>query len=340
MDGLPGFDLDRRVTRGRHTGFTKRDAMLRDINALLAHADRHGTQVLHSVNVFQVKVTYAHKYDQLGREYARAVGSLPTLQGMGGGIRKTIAEGLYWDLDFEDCYNTILFAVAQHYEFPPEIIELLRELTQDKDTLRQEVARFYECNVKAAKNLLLKHWMGGRVPQWLKDFHISDDVCARTSRDGHHPIVPRLEDAAPKVLTLMLDKIAPLRPFLERVNEQRSRAHRAPKTEYTALSYGLQTIECNLLRETERQLAQLGYKMEHASKQFDGLYVWRDGRTGPFPQDQLDQITEALATFDVGGGLRVPMKLAEKDVKSPYSITQRVAQQAAQQDDDDASEYF
>ena len=69
--------------------------------------------------------------------------------------------------------------------------------------------------------------------------------------------------------------------------------------------------------------------MKHASKQFDGFYVWRDGRTGPFPQDQLDQITAALATFDVGGGLRVPMKLAEKDVKSPYSIAQR---------DDDASD--
>jgi hypothetical protein len=119
------------------------------------------------------------------------------------------------------------------------------------------------------------------------------------------------------------------------VNGTRHIVHKA--SDYLATLEDTDRVIHACERETECELAQLGYQMKHASKQFDGLYVWRDGRTGPFPQDQLDQITAALATFDVGGGLRVPMKLAEKDVKSPYSITQRVAQQAGPDDGSDIS---
>lgn len=50
-----------------------------------------------------------------------------------------------------------------------------------------------------------------------------------------------------------------LRPFLEQVNEQRARVRQEPKTEYTATSYGLQTIEDKLLGETERLLHTKGY---------------------------------------------------------------------------------
>jgi hypothetical protein len=311
--GLAGWNLDREVTHGKNKRLTKRGAMVRDIQTLLQHGKDHGAEesgLIHST------VTYEYKYDSLGRRYARA--GVPTLQGMAGGVRKTAAEGIYWDMDFEDCYNTILYAVSKHYNFPTDLRELLHELTEDKDEVRKDVARFYGCTVKAAKNLLLKHWMGGKVNKWLRDFKISQDVCARVARDGHHPIVPRLEAAAPRVCTMMINSIAPLRPFLEHVNEERSRAGQEPKTEYTALSYGLQTIEDKLLGETERLLHTKGYGVD--SCQFDGLYVARNGATGDFPEEIRCYVQDNLAILDVGAGLKVPMKLAEKTVKTPYNL--------------------
>ena len=62
-------------------------------------------------------------------------------------------------VDFQDCYNTILYAVAKHFHFLEDLIKLLYDMTEDKDKFRQDVARFYGCTPKAAKNLLLKHWM-------------------------------------------------------------------------------------------------------------------------------------------------------------------------------------
>ena len=102
---------------------------------------------------------------------------------MGGGIRKTAGEGTYWDLDFQDCYNTILYAVAFANTFtsPEDLIKLLYDMTEDKDQFRQDVAHFYGCTPKAAKNLLIKHWMGGGVKKWLKDYDISPDVRARVA---------------------------------------------------------------------------------------------------------------------------------------------------------------
>ena len=117
---------------------------------------------------------------------------------------------------------------------------------------------------------------------------------------------------------MMVNSIAPLRPFLEHVNEQRSRAGQEPKTEYTALSYGLQTIEDKLLGETERLLHTKGYGV--GSCQFDGLYVARNGVMGDFPEEIRCYEQDNLAILDVGAGLKVPMKLAEKTVKTPYNL--------------------
>jgi hypothetical protein len=119
---------------------------------------------------------------------------------------------------------------------------------------------------------------------------------------------------------MMVDDIAPLRPFLEHVNEQRSRADLEPKTEYTALSYGLQTIEDKLLGETERILHTRGYVV--GSCQFDGLYVERGGATGGFLEEVRCYVQDNLATFGVGAGLKVPMKFAEKGVKTPYNLNE------------------
>lgn len=310
-DKLPGFNLDRRITDGRNQGITKREAMIQDLKRLLAHGKKYGAE--HS-GLVKISTTYEFKYQELGREYAVAHGDVPTLQSVGGGIRKTACEGLYWDLDFQDCYNTILYAVAQHYKFPADIIELLRTMTEDKDRTREDVARYYTCPPKAAKNLLIKHWMGGKVHQWLKDHNITWDA-----REEHHPIVRQLEDAAPRVCTLVLDTIPVLRPFLKEVNEQRKRDRQPLKTDYTALSYGLQTIERKLLTRMLHQLEDHRYRVD--SKQFDGLYVWRDGKNGPFPNVIKEDIMGALARLDLGGGLHVPMRVEEKPVKSPYNLS-------------------
>ena len=54
-------------------------------------------------------------------------------------------------------------------------------------------AEYYQCSPKAAKNLLFKHWMGGKVRKWLKDFNVIWDASER-----HHIIVTQLEEAAPR----------------------------------------------------------------------------------------------------------------------------------------------
>ena len=307
--GLHDFNLDRQITGGHYHNQTKRAAMIRVIDQLLAYAESNG-----ATDTIRVPVTYNYKYAQLGRRYAHA--DVPTLQGMPSGVRKTACEHLYWDLDFEDCYNTILYAVAQHFRFPDNLIDLLKRLTEDKKTTRQNVAQFYQCSEKAAKQLLIKHWMGGRVGKWLKDFEISEDICARVARDGHHPLVVRLEDAAPQVRDLMIAKVPDLEPFLQRVNEERRRAGEEPKTRYTALSYGLQTVEDKLLTKLQDILESRGYTV--GSLQYDGLYVFRNGTQGDFPRTVIREIDAELGQVDVGGGLRVPMKLSEKAVKTPY----------------------
>ena len=309
--GLQELGLDRMVTDGRNKGMTKRDAMVRDITALIEYGRQNHVQ---DDGVIEVSVTYHYKYTQLGRRYADA--QVPTLQSMGSGIRKTAGEGTYWDLDFQDCYNTILYAVAKHFHFPEDLIKLLYDMTEDKDKFRQDVAGFYGCTPKAAKNLLLKHWMGGKVGKWLKDFDISLDVRARVATEGHHEVVGRLEDAAPRVRDLMIAAIPALEPFLEEVNAERSRAGEQPKTRYTAMSYGLQDIEDKLLAKLQEILKSKGYTV--GSLQYDGLYVERNGAQGDFPRDLLKEIEAELAKVDVGGGLTVPMKLDEKDVQTPY----------------------
>ena len=50
----------------------------------------------------------------------------------------------------QDCYNTILYAVAKHCHFPEDLIQLLYDMTEDKDKFRQDVARFYGCTPKVA----------------------------------------------------------------------------------------------------------------------------------------------------------------------------------------------
>ena len=56
------------------------------------------------------------------------------------------------------------------------------------------------------------------------------------------------------------------------------------------------------------------------SKQYDGLYLFREGVEGDFPLDVLRDAEAYMASKDLGGGLHVPMKLKEKSVRGPYPL--------------------
>ena len=60
--------------------------------------------------------------------------------------------------------------------------------------------------------------------------------------------------------------------------------------------------------------------MTRLSKQYDGLYLWRGGVQGGFPLATLRDAEESMAAMDLGGGLKVPMKLKEKRVRCPYQL--------------------
>jgi hypothetical protein len=98
----------------------------------------------------------------------------------------------------------------------------------------------------------------------------------------------------------------------------RKRNGREPKNLWTAVHYGLQTVERKLLGHLRDFMSERGYNVDILSKQYDGLYLWRDYKTGAFPLNLLRTAEIHLASQDLGGGLKVPMKLKEKSVKCPY----------------------
>ena len=63
------------------------------------------------------------------------------------------------------------------------------------------------------------------------------------------------------------------------------------------------------------------------SLEYDGLKVWRNGETGEFPKEVLRKAEDFLAKQDLNEGgsipVRVPMKLAEKPLKSAYAAVLR-----------------
>ena len=317
-DGALGLDVERTQARPwpqvAHSS-TKRQDLTADCNKLLRMCD-DGDQ-----DTFSYTVGYSYKYAQLGREYAIGGGNA-TLQSLSGTVRKTVCEGLCWDIDFVNCFNVILLGAARHWEWPDEIVDLLVEIVDDRATVHKELIGYYGCSEGAAKVLIIKHWGGGKAKAWLRDKKnkISNDVKAKVSDEGHHRIVKELERIAPTVLQLFLDKFPEMKAMLVDVNNQRIRDRREPKNEYTALHYGLQTVESKLLGHLEAFLVeQHEYRVD--SKQYDGLYVHRGDETdGEFPLGTLRDAEAYMAAQDLGGGLKVPMKLKEKSVRCPYAL--------------------
>eukprot|EP01045_Picozoa_sp_COSAG04_P010587 COSAG04_NODE_651_length_11559_cov_6.052880_8_plen_1525_part_00 len=310
--GLQDERLGLDVVRAQD-GETKRQVMARDCRRLILLQDDADEDLARST------VAYEYKYAQLGRRYAIGGGSA-TLQSVAGTVRKTVCEDLYYDLDFVNCFNVILFAAALHWQWPEEIVSLLRAVVQQRDRVHDELMGYYGCTEGAAKVLVIKHWGGGKVGAWLRDASnkISTEVLAKIGAHGHHRVVCDLERLAPKVCDLFLDRFPEMRAMVQDVNRLRAREGKAPKTEYTALHYGLQTVEDKLLSALETFLERRNYTV--GSLQYDGLYVHRGGADGGFPAATLREAEAFLARQDVGGGLTVPMRLKEKGVRCPYQL--------------------
>eukprot|EP01046_Picozoa_sp_COSAG06_P027748 COSAG06_NODE_2467_length_6812_cov_3.322211_1_plen_222_part_00 len=186
----------------------------------------------------------------------------------------------------------------------------------------RRIMQFYNCSRKAAKQLVIKHLHGGKVRQWLVDWKIADDICARTAQSGHCKIVMDLERESAAVAKFFLKNYPEFQQLLEQIQEQ-ERANRVESHNMsgpmTALAHGLATFEDRLLKHLETFLRGKGYRVD--SLEFDGLKVYRNGDTGAFPTAVLREAEQYLAQQDIGGEkhtVRVPMKLAEKPMDSAY----------------------
>jgi hypothetical protein len=188
--------------------------------------------------------------------------------------------------------------------------------------------QFYECDRHAAKNLVLKHLHGGKVRKWLTDFNISKDVCAKVAKVDHHRIVTSLEKECEDITKFFMDTFPEFKDLLQQIH-RKQRADgvldKNLKRDVTALAHGLATFEDRLIRSLEQFLKEEGYRVD--SLEYDGLKVWRAGETGEFPKEVLRKAEDFLAKQDLNERgsvpVRVPMKLAEKPLKSAYAAVLR-----------------
>ena len=88
---------------------------------------------------------------------------------------------------------------------------------------------------------------------------------------------------------------------------------------YSALSFLMAMLEDNLLQHLEIYLQSKGYRVD--SLEFDGLKPRRrDGEDGAFPEQTLRDAESYLASKTLRGGVKIPMKLSEKELKTPYNL--------------------
>jgi hypothetical protein len=199
---------------------------------------------------------------------------------------------------------------------------MLAMYVNQRDQILGRLMQFYDCSRKAAKELILKHLHGGKVNKWLSDWNIRDDICARAAREGHSRIVVDLERESKAIAEFFVDSFPEFGELLERIlTQERANGVAAhnQSTIMTALAHGLATFEDRLLTKLESFLSGKGYRVD--SLEFDGLKVFRNGDTGPFPTDVLREAERYLAQQDVGGGTHaicIPMKLEEKSMASLY----------------------
>jgi effector-binding domain-containing protein len=183
-------------------------ALIRDIEKLVLQCEDGSDEAT-------TTVTYHYKYNQLGRRYSKA----PAFQTLDGGLRKLIAAPYYWDLDFENCYPVLLTSICDCLKKPGGT-PILKMFVHQRQQLMRRIMQFYNCSRKAAKQLVIKHLHGGKVRQWLVDWKIADDICARTAQSGHCKIVMDLERESTAVAEFFLKNYPEFQQLLEQIQEQ------------------------------------------------------------------------------------------------------------------------
>ena len=301
--------------------------LLRDIAAFMA--------MPHDGGAGSNAVQYHYKFgDQLARRYARSA----SFQNITGGLRKTLAQRFYWDLDFENSYPTILTHTFAGKGGDLARIPVFARYCQSERTREaclEEIVAFYDVSRKAAKCCFLAHCHGGQMDGrrwtdadgreqrtgWMNEWDVSDEVRVKASRQGHLQLVQDFAKECDVVCALLTDQYPEFKDTLAQVNQRlpADKQKTGRMGRYSALSYLMATLEDNLLQNLETFLQSKGYQVD--SLEFDGLKpLRRDGEDGAFPEAFLREAEEYLAAIDLRGGVRIPMKLSEKPLLSPYGL--------------------
>jgi hypothetical protein len=197
------------------------------------------------------------------------------------------------------------------------------------------VMNYYSVGRKAAKSCFLAHLHGGgmdghrwtdasdreHTTGWMNEWEVSDAVRLKVSRDGHMPLIANFAKECDVVCRALTNAYPEFSDTLKQVNL------RLPDTKkktgrmgvYSALSFLMATLEDNLLQHLEIYLQSKGYRVD--SLEFDGLKPRRrDGEYGAFPEQTLRDAKSYLASKTLRGGVKIPMKLSEKELKTPYNL--------------------
>jgi hypothetical protein len=253
------------------------------------------------------------RHNSCGRRYAS---SNVSLQNIDGGVRKLVAGKYFWDIDFVNCFPMIITRVCKAFDHP---VPVLDKYVQDRDIVLDQIKSFYDCTRDDAKTLVLRYLHGGKVGKWLRDVGIRDELCAKAAREGHCPVVTQLETECKQVCKFFLTKFPQFQSLLDHMNAKRVSEGKDRKGAASGLAHGLQDLEDRLLQRLETFLAAKGYEV--GSLEYDGVKVYRDGATGPFPDAVLREAEGVLATHNLGSAAQpvfIGMKLAEKSMASKY----------------------
>jgi hypothetical protein len=258
-----------------------------------------------------------------------------TLQNITGGLRKTLAQRFYWDLDFENSYPTILKHTFVGKDGDLAQIQVFDRYCQprQREAVLCEIMSYYEVSRNAAKSCILAHCHGGAMDGrrwkdangrekhtgWMNEWDVSDDVRLKVSRDGHLPLVVAFGKECDVVCKALTDAYPEFKDTLEQVNNRMPAGKKKTGRmgAYSALSFLMATLEDGLLRHLETFLRSKNYRVD--SLEFDGLKPRRpDGSDGAFPVPVLREAEVYLAAQTLRGGVKIPMKLSEKPLVTPY----------------------
>lgn len=287
----------------------------------------------HEDGIGQNMVHYHYKFgDGLGRRYASGV----SYQGISGSLRKVLACKFYYDIDNVNSYPTILIHACKCTDGDISRIQMFQRYgSGDREDLLREVMVYYNVDRDAAKNCFLTHCHGGKMDGrkwidengkqhstgWMNKWDVSDAVRLKVSNEGHLPSVVQFAEECDYVCKHLLGKFPEYTQTLNQVNNRlpSSKQKTGRMGDYSALSYLMATLEDELLQHLERFLQSRGYTVD--SLEFDGLKPRRKpGQEGPFDEQTLRDAEEYLAHQELRGGVKIPMKLSEKPLVSPFQF--------------------